>query len=290
MCDAPVEAPQWQCSACDYQYNLVGDLCAMCEVINGSAPSEGTSLTSEGVLRRRLRRDWNNGASVVEIHRKYGVVVYRNCLDAYTQSLLFDDCCDKLNRISMPGMPIGTKSGPTHGYSYQTGWAPTQTEDKRQGSPSCLELATRLHAGLIAELCDDVVAINAKQTNAALKLPDAFEAHSLFARQYTAAQGLGFHLDPPGCEWAFIISLGCDTHFQVYGEHEKGDAAVDIVLKSGDAVFFNGTHVHHGIKTIVAGTHPHWWKEGAFDRVGLQMRAYKAPTASSALPRQARKH
>lgn len=258
----------WICQHCEYKFNMYDEnICLMCDKINENLPP------TYMLLRRQLLRDWNHGKSLVEIF-KHNIIVYRNCLDTDTQILLLNDCRDKLNRISMPGMASKTKPGPTHGYSYQTGWVGGQPEDKKEGDPSCLELATNLHSNLISELHDEIVDINAIQKNNLLHIPDKFKAHSLWARQYTSSQGLGFHLDPPNCEWAFIISLGADTCFQVYGEHEKENDAIDIVLKSGDAIFFNGSHVYHGIKDIISGTEPKWWNETEYSRVGLQMRGH----------------
>jgi alkylated DNA repair dioxygenase AlkB len=174
----------------------------------------------------------------------------------------------------MPGIASKDKPGPTHGFSYQTGWVHGTVEDKQEGDPQCLELATNLHANLVAELHDDIVDLNNNQQDQQLHIPYTFNAHSLWARQYTSEQALGFHVDPPACQWAFIISLGCDTVFQVFrNQQEKEQDAIDVTLKSGDAIFFNGSLVQHGIKQIVQGTQPAWWTE-KYQRVGLQMRGH----------------
>ncbi len=257
----------WVCGICEYKFNMYDDhKCLMCDRINNDLP---THL----LLRRHLYCDWNRGSSYVEIF-KHNIVVYRKCLDNDSQLLLLNDCNDKLHRIHMPGLAPKTKPGPTHGFSYQTGWMPGTAEDKKEGDPSCLQLATNLHHNLIHELHDDIVDINLSQPNTELHIPDKFEAHSLWARQYLTSQGLGFHLDPPGCEWVFIVSLGCDTHYQVYGRDENEGQLIDLVLKSGDAIFFNGTNVYHSIKNIIDGTQPKWWGEQEYHRVGLQMRGH----------------
>ena len=262
----------WKCSMCEYKFNMYDDnKCLMCDIVNTKLPP--TYL----LLRRQLRSDWNRGESYVEIFRN-NIIVYRNCVDTESQSLLLDDCNQKLNVMSMPGISSKDKPGPTHGFSYQTGWVPGNNEDKKEGHPHCLELATNLHSFLISELHDDIVDLNQLQINNALQIPDKFHAHSLWARQYMTSQGLGFHLDPQGCDWVFIISLGCDTHFQLYGISEKEENIMNVTLKSGDAIFFNGTNIHHSIKEIIKGTQPSWWVEKTYDRIGLQMRGHLGQT------------
>lgn len=264
----------WHCQNCDYKFNENHIICLMCSNINESIIQKVPSIVYATSLKETH--------SYVEIH-EYNMVIYRNSIDTHHQKLLVDDCRTKLKSLSMPGLaltePIKNskkmkiiKPGPTYGFSYQSGWSNRQIEDADLGTPACLGLATNLHESLIEKLDVRISEINV-DVKESLRIPVTFIANSLWARKYNAENGLGFHQDPKGKDWAFIISLGADIEFEYYGPDEKRENARNLTIHSGDAVFFNGSELHHAVLSIIPGTEPDWWQED-YLRVGLQMRGF----------------
>ena len=268
MCNNPLRCKQarneyWVCDKCSYKFNEIGKyVCLMCEI-----PLDGY-IDTEGIVYTTYLKDHN---TFVEIYN-HNVVVYRGSCDIHHQKLLVDDCNHKLNKLLMPGIPLHegkiNKPGPTHGYSYESGWVPGQTENKQNGSPACIELSSNIHQSLMNKLGKDIIKLNSAVSKN-LSIPSKFIANGVWARIYNTNNGLGYHVDPKQKEWVFIISLGCDIEFRYYKESK--DCAKSLIIHSGDSVYFNGAALYHAVISIIPGTGPDWWEE-EYDRVGLQMR------------------
>ena len=266
----------WECNKCTYKFNENNSpVCLMCEV-----PLEYDIESFGSLIYTTFLKEHS---SYVEVHQ-HNVIIYRQAIDKTQQILLIEDCNTKLNRLSMPGMALNTrginKPGPVEGFSFQTGWTPHLKEHRKMGQPECLRLATSLHESLISEIGGNDLFMLNSQVDDALKLKPHFLANSIWARIYNEEHGLGFHTDPPGCEWAFIISLGSDVHFEYYSSNEKVEKARKLTLHSGDCIFFNGTSIFHAVINIIPNTQPIWWKEN-YKRVGLQMREHTNATIKS---------
>jgi hypothetical protein len=210
--------------------------------------------------------------SLVANFLKYNAIHFPAFLSDTEQQLILEDCINKLSIKNMPGGSYDKISGPSHGFSYKTGWIADNTNEI---VPCCIELAKNQHEKFIMENKDLINHINNNLADGRLGIPNDFDSGSLWARMYGPENGLGFHTDPPGCGWVLVISIGADIDFQYY--LKNSNKPCDIRIKSGEAVMFNGEILHHGIKKVHENT-PYWWDETIknvehpFTRIGLQMR------------------
>ncbi|KAJ5292945.1 uncharacterized protein N7443_008898 [Penicillium atrosanguineum] len=89
------------------------------------------------------------------------------------------------------------------------------------------------------------------------------EAQAAILNLYSAGDTLSAHRDvSEDCDVGLIsISFGCDGLFLV--SHDDGNAAEVIRLRSGDAVYMNGTSrfAWHGVPKILPSTCPSWLAE-----------------------------
>lgn len=76
------------------------------------------------------------------------------------------------------------------------------------------------------------------------------------------------HCDSDEILFTMSVSLGDDCEFTVGKKtprsirlSERNGKEITIILKSGDAVFFDGGLVPHQVKRVVKGTGPAWWEE-----------------------------
>jgi hypothetical protein len=217
------------------------------------------------------------------IFLEHNVIHFRSFLSDLEQQLVLEDCIDKLSVKHMPGVKSSDKDGPTCGFSFKTGWMADYGDEK---VPCCIELAKNQHDKFIAENTDILCYLDELQQDPRLYIPKVFDSKSLWARMYGPQNGLGFHVDPPGCGWVIVISIGADIDFQYYLDtpdvlHSQGFQEPRTVrIKSGEAIMINGEVLHHGIRRVYEQT-PEWWADVCksidqcqFTRIGLQMRVF----------------
>lgn len=251
-----------------------------------SINNTNTDTTLDEVIARMLQEDekdyeadlkkakCDENQSLFANFLEHNVIHFPAFLSKTEQKLVLEDCIDKLSLKSMPGLSYKKLSGPSHGFSYKTGWI---ADDKSEVVPCCIELAKNQHEKFITKNKDAINKLNNNQEDPKLRIPKDFDSGSLLARMYGPKNGLGFHVDPPGCGWVLVISIGADIDFQYY--LKNSDNPYNIQIKSGEAVMFNGEVLYHGIKKVYENT-PEWWNEVTknieypFTRIGLQMRIY----------------
>ncbi|GMI10230.1 hypothetical protein TrVE_jg82, partial [Triparma verrucosa] len=92
----------------------------------------------------------------------------------------------------------------------------------------------------------------------------------VFVNYYRPDVKLLNHTDGDNVLFSMTVALGDDCEF-VIGEptnrkparlSERNGESRTIMMKSGDAVFFDGESVAHQVKRMLPGTAPVWW-EGA---------------------------
>ncbi|AYV83674.1 MAG: hypothetical protein Hyperionvirus10_10 [Hyperionvirus sp.] len=234
------------------------------------------------------------------------------------QELMADTLKKLTVHKDMNCVKLGTAKSPLQGVEWRTGWrlsadanfppkmsstattiATTDvakvTEEK---FPKCLEVAGRLYNKWRndPEQQKIIGVHNSKITNPHLIYPPSFVAHSIWCRFYEPDHLLGWHQDPTNCSWTLLINCGRAADLSFSRGAPRGQVATityitekdlekdedgkiyTVSLRSGDAVFFNGSVLFHAITKIHdESTQPAWWpSKEAYVRVGIQMRAYWA--------------
>lgn len=199
-----------------------------------------------------------------------GVLVLRHALTDKEQMALLEDTLTKLTMqkamhcVAMAGTP-----SPSKGFCYR--YRSQYPDALGDVEPMCIGLATRLYAKYCSEKAEELKTQRETETLYSCQLPLTFTARTLWGRAYDADQKLGYHVDPPGDDYVFIISMGRSVDVSYYLTDPL--AARTLTLNSGDAVFFNGSILSHGISKIGdANTMPAYWSNKDFVRLGLQMR------------------
>merc|ERR1712227_973481 len=90
----------------------------------------------------------------------------------------------------------------------------------------------------------------------------------IFGNYYRADANLNNHTDGDQILFSMTLALGDDCIFQIgkktgrgYRLSERHGKPVEIRMKSGDAVFFDGGSVPHNVQKIISGTAPSWWQK-----------------------------
>jgi DNA alkylation damage repair protein AlkB len=106
------------------------------------------------------------------------------------------------------------------------------------------------------------------------------EAQAAILNLYSAGDTLSAHRDvSEDCDVGLIsVSFGCDGLFLI--SHDDGNGAEVIRLRSGDAVYMNGTSrfAWHGVPKILPSTCPNWlanWPSAGDDVPGVLIDPYE---------------
>jgi Pyruvate/2-oxoacid:ferredoxin oxidoreductase delta subunit len=98
-----------------------------------------------------------------------------------------------------------------------------------------------------------------------------FKPGQQYANYYRADAGMENHLDSEQILFSMSLSIGDDCEFHIgkptkrSGTNkrmsERSGKVEKIIIKSGDAVFFNGGSCPHHVVRMVKGTAPSWWNK-----------------------------
>jgi hypothetical protein len=98
-----------------------------------------------------------------------------------------------------------------------------------------------------------------------------FKPGQQFANYYRADASLENHLDSEDILFTMTLSIGDDCEFHIgkptkrSGSNkrmsERSGKVEKIIMKSGDAVFFDGGSCPHHVVRMVKGTAPSWWNK-----------------------------
>jgi len=78
---------------------------------------------------------------------------------------------------------------------------------------------------------------------------------------------LANHCDMPKILFSMSVALGCDVEFTVGKKthrplkNERSGPGKTFIMKSGDAVFFDGGSIPHEVGKILPCTAPEWWEK-----------------------------
>ena len=194
---------------------------------------------------------------------EYGVVHLKNCLSESGQRELWD--------ITKPR--VADPAGKATGFSV--------IRKARAGRFERRDLDIDAFGALLFGSCGEaLVKLTTEEEFASepsyMRLQDLVDGSKelqldeVFGNYYRPDAKLLNHTDGDNVLFSMTVALGDDCEF-VIGEptnrkpvrlSERNGKPRTIVMKSGDAVFFDGGSVAHQVKRMLPGTAPAWW-EGA---------------------------
>lgn len=197
--------------------------------------------------------------------------MFRSAADEAKQAELLADVTSRFTIDKMPSLQLLDNPSPSLGFSYGYRGFDSQCKDKLP--PLCISWATSMHESFRRDKALEAKTCDRAESDKRLHLSKRFNPISLWSRAYKAGEKLGVHLDPGNDNFVFIVNIGRAVSVIIGLTSIEALTATPIVLNTGDAIFFNGSVLYHGVSDIHGPeTAPQFWDEEDYVRIGLQMR------------------